>query len=137
VRPLVVLGALTLALAACDSSPAPKEGKQPLQIAFGVQGGNLAPWKVVITRDGAVDPSGSVKPALTEWSAERHARVSRLVRQAFADGLSSRHCPRTLPDVASRFIEAAGRRVTVHGACEPRFESLFEKLSLAVGLGRA
>jgi hypothetical protein len=137
VRPLVVLGVLTLGLAACGGSPAPKEGR-PAKITFGVQGGSIAPWTVVIEKDGTVKGSGSRQAAVTgKLSTASRTRVSRLVQQAFAGGLSSRHCPNTLPDVASPFIAAEGRRVSVHGTCEPRFEILFETLSRAVGLGRA
>jgi hypothetical protein len=39
------------------------------------------------------------------------------------------------PDVASHFIRAKGRTVTVHGNnCEPRFNRLWITLARAVGL---
>jgi hypothetical protein len=57
------------------------------------------------------------------------------VRAGFAAGLKSRQCPGVNPDVASHFIRAKGRTVTVHGNnCEPRFNRLWITLARAVGL---
>ena len=126
-RRMLVVGALLTATAACGSS-APAGSP----IVFGVTGGNVRPFDVTIGPSGDVRASGPAQPRQEQLGS---AALRRLQRQARPDGLSSRDCPGTLPDVASRFIRTGGRTVRVHGSCEPRFQRLWNALAQAVGLG--
>ena len=119
-----MLAAFTAALAACGGSAAVTRAP----IVFGITGGNIPPYRVSIEPDGTVRGAGhrQIPPA----------RVRRLQQEIEQAHLTSRRCDGTLPDVASRYIRAAGRMVTVHGACEPSFERVWDDLAQAVGLRR-
>jgi hypothetical protein len=127
VRRLLVLAALAAVLSACGSSAAAHT-----PIAFGVSGGNLVPYTVTIQPNGLVRVRGSM--TVKHHRPIRAAKVRSLREAVQGAHLTSRQCPGTLPDVASRFIRVGGRTVTVHGACEPHFQTLWTELAQAVGL---
>jgi hypothetical protein len=133
VRRILVLVVSAAALAACGSSAASTSGK-PMRIVFGAGGGNRVPFQVTIEPTGHVRASGSMEPRRHRLSHAKVVSLSRLVRANFAAGLRSRRCAGTNPDFASDFVRAAGRTVTVHGSCEPRFHRLWNTLAQAVGL---
>lgn len=121
---LVVL--VVAAVAACGASAG---GRTP--IVFGTTGGNLVGFQVTIQPDGSVRLKGG------GWSFRkqiRPARVRQLRREIRSANLTSRLCPGTLPDFASRFIRLDGPAVQVRGGCEPRFQRVFAALVSAVAL---
>jgi len=132
-RWIAVLAVSAAGLAACGASAAPTQAK-PMRIEFGLGGGNMVPIQVTIESTGRVRVRGSIRPKRRQLSRTKVASLSRLVRQEFVAGLTSRECRGTNPDVGSNFIHAAGRSVTVHGSCEPRFQRLWNTLAAAVGL---
>lgn len=105
-----------------------------MRIEYGLGGGNMVPFQVTIEATGRVRARGSIQPIRRQLSRTKVASLSRLVRHEFAAALKSRECRGTNPDVGSDFIHAAGRTVTVHGSCEPRFQRLWNTLAAAVGL---
>jgi hypothetical protein len=102
-------------------------------IAFGVGGGNIVPYRVMIEPTGVIRASG-MRPRRHALSPDLAGSLSRRVRNDFAAGVKSRQCLGTNPDIASEFIRAEGRTVTVHGKCEPRFQRLWNTLARAVGI---
>jgi hypothetical protein len=124
-RRLAVLVLLTVGLAACGGSPAPKASP----VEFGITGGNIAPYTVTISPSGAVRARGSLQLSPKPVPASTVASLAQSV-----SGLTSEQCPGTLPDIASRFVRAGGRTVRVHGSCEPAFDRLYNRLAGAVGL---
>lgn len=132
-RRVALLAAIIAALAACGSSGA-STGVSSIRIAFGVGGGNMVPYRITIEPAGRVRSTGFVRPRRRRLTQARVVSLSRLVRHAFAGGVGSRLCAGTNPDVGSEFIRAAGRTVSVHGGCEPRFTKLWDTLAQAVGL---
>gem|GEM_PF-6366413 len=130
-RPLLALAVAATALAACGVSAA---SPQPTRIAFGIGGGNVVPFQVVIAANGAVSASGSRSVRRTRLSRRNLLRLDRELRSAFRSGLSSRECAGTNPDVGTDFITLGRRTVHVHGGCEHRFQTLWDTLARAVGL---
>jgi hypothetical protein len=131
VRPLLALAVAATALAACRGSAA---SPQPVRIVFGIGGGNVVPFQVVIAASGAVSASGSRSVDRTRLSRRRLLRLDRELHTAFRSGLVSRECTATNPDVGTDFITLGRRTVHVHGGCEPRFQTLWNTLARAVGL---
>jgi hypothetical protein len=131
VRRIVVLALSATALAACGASAASTRTK-PTRIDFGLRGGNFAPFQITIERTGRVRATGSIRPRHRRLSQAKTKSLSRIVRRDLP-ALKSRRCPGTNPDIASSFIRAAGRTVTVHGSCEPAFSRLLSSLERAVG----
>jgi hypothetical protein len=131
VRRLAALVAIAATSAACGASG---PSTRPEPVVFGVSGGNLAPYQVTIGPNGQIGYTGHPKPWRRRLSRARAAALSRLVRQGFAGGLTSRQCPGTNPDFAAGFIRASGRTITVHGSCEPGFTKLWDMLARAVFL---
>jgi hypothetical protein len=128
---VAVLPLLALGLAACGGSSA-----KPMQIEFGIQGGNVGPVDVIISPQGVIDWNGPVRYSSKRVSSSTAASLSQLVRADFAAGLPSRpkRCPGTLPDIGTQFVRAEGRTVLVHGGCDPRFTQLWNRLADAVRL---
>ena len=127
-----LLVAAVACLAACGSSgsskPPVKHG-HGIPITFGIEGGNIVPFTITISSTGKVtEGSGSVRITKKQVSTSLSSAV-----KADLAGVSSRECKGTLPDVGARFVTAAGRTITVHGSCEPAFETLWGKLTAAVG----
>ena len=54
--------------------------------------------------------------------------VRDLRHEIEAAHLVSRRCARVLPDVVSRYIQIGGSTATVHGACEPGFQRVWNHL---------
>jgi hypothetical protein len=129
-RRMIALAALLGGLGACGASAA---STKPTRIVFGVGGGNMVPFQVVIAATGAVRASGRTVTR-KHLSASTVLRLDREVRSAFASGVTSRQCRGTNPDVGSDFITLGRRTVRVHGSCEPRFSRLWNTLAQAVGL---
>lgn len=107
---------------------------RPRRIVFGIGGGNLIPFRITLEPDGRVRHSGPMRPRRHHLSRAEVVSLFRLVRVDLRDGLTSRQCSGTNPDVGSRFIRGLGRTITVHGSCEPRFTRLWRMLAQAVGL---
>ena len=129
-----MLVAIAATLAACGASASTSTKPEP--VVFGVSGGNITPFAVTIEPSGQVSHTGFAKLRRNHLSRAKVASLSRLARQEFARGLTSRRCPGTNPDFASGFIRASGRTVTVHGSCEPSFTKLWDTLERAVVLRR-
>ena len=127
---IAILAALVAGLSACGASSAPTS---PTGIAFGIGGGNIVPYRVMVEPTGVIRASGM---GLQRHALSRNlvARLSRRVRTAFAAGVKSRQCRGTNPDIASEFIRAEGRTVTVRGTCDPRFQRLWNTLARTVGI---
>lgn len=121
------------ALLACGESAASTTAN-PIQIVFGIGGGNTVPSQVTIEPTGRIHSSGFMQPTRHRLTAAKTASLSRLVRYEFASGLKSRQCPGTNPDIGWDYIRALGRTVRVHGNCEPRFQRLWTTLAAAVRL---
>jgi hypothetical protein len=131
VRRLVLLAGIVAALTACGSSASPAK---PFQITFGISGGNVVPWKLVVDRDGIVRATyGTHVTVRGRWSKAKRARLLQDVQAAFAAGLKSRQCPGTLPDFAGRYIRTEHEVARVHGDCEPAFAKLWSELVRASG----
>lgn len=105
--------------------------------AFGITGGNIIPFSVSITNDGAVQTTGPVTVGRKHLS---RLQIAALNRMAALNGFSSlprlTACPGTLPDVAATFVRVGPRRVQVHGRCMPAFERVYNALVHAVKLSR-
>jgi hypothetical protein len=140
VRITAVLAAVTTALAVPLAVLAGGSGKRqsPPTFAFGRTGGNIAPAKVSVGKDGRVTSTGSAHATLTQASV---ALRNGLVKLAVAEGFFSMpaffQCAGVNPDVASRFVTVSAggktRTVTVHGTCKAQFEELYAVLSASVG----
>jgi hypothetical protein len=117
--------------AAVVNTPA---ASRPRRVVFGVGGGNMIPFRIALEPNGRVRHSGPTRPRRRHLSRAEIVSLWHLVRLDFRDGLESRLCSGTNPDVGSRFIRGRGRTITVHGSCEPRFTKLWNTLARAVGL---
>jgi len=126
-RSALLVAVVVAAAAGCGGASA--AGDSP--IAFGITGGNLAPYQVTI------QPNGSVRVRGPERTARRQIpppRVRRLRRDIERAHLSSRRCAGTLPDFAAQYIRLDGRRYTVHGSCEARFQRVWNELLRATAV---
>ncbi len=123
---------LVLGLAACGSSTAAPKHPAASPVEFGVVGGNVMGYSVVISPSGRVRSHGPVRVVRQQLSRSQLASVSRL--SANAAGLTSRQCAGTLPDIASEYLRVGGRTIRVHGSCEPRFQRVWDRLAVAVGV---
>ncbi len=119
-----MLAAFAAALTACGSTAATHT-----PIVFGTTGGNIVPFRVTIQPNGSV--RGSADGSLSRQIPP--ARVRGLTNEIQQAHLASRQCEGVLPDLASRYIRAGGRTVTVHGSCEPGFERVWNDVTRAVG----
>jgi len=131
VRQALALAAAAAALCACGASAA---AATPTRIAFGLGGGTVVPFRVVIEPTGSVRANGSRSVTHRRLSRRTVLALDREVRSAFRSGLASRQCPGTNPDVGTDFVTLGRRTVVVHGSCEPRFQRLWNALAQAVGL---
>ena len=101
--------------------------------AFGRTGGNIRPFRVAISTDGAVHASGAAprhERTLTKLELATLNRVAYETR--FATLPARRLCARALPDAATLFIRVGGRTVRVHGTCGPRFSRLWATLAKTI-----
>jgi hypothetical protein len=126
VRRFLLLAALVAVLGACGGGSAPVAATP---IVFGATGGSIAPYRVTIQPDGMVrmNPQGTLDRQIPP------ARVRQLTSEIRQAHLSNRSCAGVLPDVASLYIRASGRTVTVHGGCDAQFLRVWADLSEAVG----
>jgi hypothetical protein len=122
-----LLLAVVVAVTACGGASA--AGHTP--IAFGITGGNLAPYRVTIEPNGSIRVRGSQRTSRRQIAP---ARVRRLRREIERAHLSSRRCAGTLPDFAARYIRLGGRTYTVHGSCEERFQRVWNELLRATAV---
>ncbi len=132
-RLLVIAALLAVAASACGASAATTHG-QPSRIRFGLAGGNMMPFRVTIEANGTVRVLGGRTVAHRHLSRSQVLSLDARVHRAFRSGLVSRRCAHVNPDVGSDYIRAYGRTVSVQGACEPRFQRLWNALAHAVGL---
>jgi hypothetical protein len=108
---------------------------------FGRSGGNIAPFRVVIARNGRVTSQGPVTLANAHHAVSADA-LRGMLKLAQAEGFFSLPrtvlCPRTLPDVASFFVTVSRstgtKTVTVHGGCRARFNEVYAVLSAVAGI---
>jgi hypothetical protein len=129
VRRAFILITAVASLAACGSGSS-KTAATGVPVTFGISGGNIAPLTIQISAAGKV-----IETVGTVTLTKRHVPVSTtLAAQSAMADVSSRQCKGTLPDVGSRFVIVGGETVTVHGNCEPAFETLWRSLIGAVGL---
>jgi hypothetical protein len=139
----LALVALALALPLSVGAAArPAAHAQPKQgaaaFAFGRKGGNIAPFRVVIQRDGKVTATGPVQP-VASVSPDALAGLLTLARAEKFFGLP--HvvaCKGALPDFASFYVtvttSSATRSVTVHGSCNRAFAQLYGVVSAVAGV---
>ena len=123
-----MLFVLAAVLAACGSTAV-----ADTPIVFGINGGNIAPYRVSIQPNGTVEIYASLGDHPRR--ALSLARVRQLTSEIQQAHLANRTCSGALPDVAGRYIRVGGRTVTVHGPCEPSFSRVWNDLARAVGFG--
>jgi len=140
VRITAVLAAVTAALAVPLAVLAGGSGNRqsPPTFAFGRVGGNIAPARISIGKDGRVASTGSGHATLTQASVSLRKGLGKLaVAEGFFSMPASVQCPGVNPDVAARFVTVSAggktRTVTVHGTCRAQFEELYAVLSASVG----
>jgi hypothetical protein len=118
---------VTVAALAPSASAASKTG-----IAFGRDGGNIRPYSVSISVDGAVRASGPVEVRRTKLTRLEIAELNRLaVTTGFTHLEQRTNCPGTLPDVAATYIRVGARTVHVHGNCVAPYRKLWRALQQA------
>jgi hypothetical protein len=103
----------------------------PRPIRFGLTGGNVAPYRVLIKPSGAVTIDGPFADSRRKIPAKRVQRLQREIQQAHL--AKRRMCPGVLPDIASEYIRLGSHTFTLHGTCEPRFQRVWRDLQHAVG----
>jgi hypothetical protein len=124
---LLALGAAMLVPAAAAS---PRQG-----FAFGRSGGNIQPFRVVITTDGVVRVSGAAHVGRTKLTRLELGDLNRIAATgSFGSLPPSTNCPGTLPDIAATFIRVGPRTVHVHGNCVGSYGKLWKALVRAVRL---
>jgi hypothetical protein len=129
--PVLVL-LLALPAAACGS------GTAHASFVFGRTGGNIAPFRVSIARDGAVSSRGAIRKASLVRRVPGKT-LDKLLAQARAASFfalpSHTYCRNSLPDVASMLLRvstsARSKTVTVRGGCRPRFSKLYRAVRAA------
>ena len=105
-----------------------------ITFSFGRTGGNIIPFTVTIASSGRVQVSGPVHAGRKTLTKVQLAALGRVATKVRFSSLQGAMCPRTLPDVASRFIRRGSRTVRVHGACIAAYERFWNALSAAVKL---
>ncbi len=108
---------------------------------FGRTGGNIEPYSVTITSQGAITTVGPVHLRNPDKKLSQNA-LGGLVAVARHQGFFSLPrrigCAGALPDFASAFITVSTvsrrRTVTVHGHCSGRFQKLYGALQAAAGI---
>jgi hypothetical protein len=126
-----VLTTFVLAAAAALCPTAQASAALP-GLSFGRSGGNIRPYTVSISASGRVTSNGmTVRNRQVSATALRSlralvlaARLSRLPALTL--------CPGTLPDFATVWVQAGGRRVAVRGECRPELTRLYLALVRAV-----
>src|SRR3954451_151189 len=97
--------------------------------AFGQDGGNIQPFAVVISVQGAVQTTGPVDARRRTLTRLQLAELNRLaVTTGFTHLTQRTNCPGTLPDVAATYIRVGARTVHVHGNCVVPYKKLWGAL---------
>lgn len=104
-------------------------------IVFGQEMGNIRPFRVTISPNGAVKLTGPVRTTGTPVGMTRDA-ISGLVLLAQAEGFRSlpsfTSCPGALPDIATRYIGITTpgwrHRASARGGCLTSLNQLFAVL---------
>ena len=124
---VLLAAALVCALAPACASAA--------RYSFGRAGGNIEPFTISITSNGAVYATGPVKVGRMSLTAAQLAAIARSVSAAdFSTLPGTTLCLGTLPDFAASWISVGGRKVSVRGSCSPRFDRVWSALAGAVRL---
>jgi hypothetical protein len=124
---VLIVGAALLAAAVPSASASSKTG-----FAFGRDGGNIQPFAVVISVDGAVRTSGPVEAHRKKLTRLQLAQLNRLaVTTGFTHLAQRTNCAGTLPDVAGTYIRVGPRTVHVHGNCVMAYRKLWAALQQA------
>jgi hypothetical protein len=101
--------------------------------AFGRTGGNIRPFRVAISTDGAIHATGAAPAHEDKLSKLELATLNRVAYETgFATLPVHRVCVRALPDAATLFIRVGGRTIRLHGTCEPRFSRLWTTLAKTI-----
>lgn len=111
-------------------------------VQFGIQGGNIRPWSVVIGEDGSVAANGT--NARNQHLTSPKDALNGFLAAADAEGFftmsGTQRCTGTLPDVASSYIAVhttkGDKRVQVHGGCNGSFNQLFALLTAMADVSR-
>jgi hypothetical protein len=149
---LIVAGAPLNAFAGHAAATKPKCKPQPAKahrlattngsavVEFGIKGGNIRPWNVVIRDNGDVEPTGPVA-AGNQHLFNPTSTLNGFLRLADAEGfftMQSVQCAGTLPDIASQYITihtgGGAKTLTVHGGCNDNFNQLFSLLKNAAAI---
>lgn len=110
---------------------------------YGVKGGSLRPWSVVLALDGSVTANGIT--ATTQTLASPQDTLNGLLALADAEGFFSMSkqigCPGGAnPDVSARTIaistSTGTKRVSVFGTCKASFNQLYAVLQQVAGTNR-
>lgn len=111
--------------------------------SFGVKGGSLRPWSVVLALDGSVTATGVT--ATTTTLGTPQDTLKGLLALADAEGFFTMSkqigCPGGgNPDVSARTIaistSAGTKRVSVFGSCKAPFNQLYAVLQQIAGTNR-
>lgn len=111
--------------------------------SFGVKGGSLRPWSVVLALDGSVTATGIT--ATTQSLASPQDTLNGLLALADAEGFFALSkqigCPGGgNPDVSARTIaistSTGTKRVSVFGTCKTQFNQLYAVLQQVAGTNR-
>ncbi len=124
----------TLAVAVVAATLAPAAGaSEQTGFAFGRTGGNIRPFTVVISTDGAVRVTGAAGVGRTHVTRLRLGELNRIAATiSFGSLAPHTSCPGTLPDVAATFIRVGPRTVRVHGTCVAPYQRLWQALTRSV-----
>jgi hypothetical protein len=122
---------LVVTLVAAALAPA-AGASEKLGFAFGRVGGNIRPYTITIDNDGRIRVSGPVEVGRKKITAMELVNLNRAaIATRFSTLELTYQCPRTLPDVAARFIRVGAHTVRVHGSCVVRFEHMWAALRRA------
>ena len=111
--------------------------------SYGVRGGSLRPWSVVLSLDGSVTGNGIT--ASTQMLTSPQDTLQGLLALAEAEGFFSMSkqigCPGGgNPDVSARTIaistSTGTKRVSVFGTCKAPFNQLYAVLQQVAGTNR-
>jgi hypothetical protein len=125
---------LLLVTAAAAAFAGPAAAASP-GYAFGHAGGNIRPFTVTVSPQGAVRATGPVTVGRTTLTAAQESSLRKTVAAGRLSGLpATTRCTTTLPDIATAWIRVGARTVRVHGACSARFTRVWNALAAAVRL---
>ncbi len=127
--------ALVLGVLAALLVPAAQASTPPTGFAFGRSGGNIMPFRVVVSNDGKVHVSGAASAKRAMLTSHQLINLNRVATMnMFASLPKATQCKGVLPDVATTFVRVGPTTVRVHGGCLPRYQHVWKALGAAVGL---